>query len=478
MSGARLVSVLGLGFGDCGKGLLTDFLVRRHRAHTVVRFNGGAQAGHNVVIPDGRRHTFSQFGAGTFSAGVFTVLARPVVVHPTALLEEARVLAEAGIGDAFERLLIDARCLVTTPFHQAAGRLREWQRGAAAHGTCGAGFGETVRHALNHAEQALHWGDLSRIGSDGAARDVEARVEAIRHTLRNDHLERGEPPALASAEARAEWRCLDDSGLARRWLALARQVARRAAPGGTDAVLGRLARPGTLVFEGAQGVLLDERHGFHPHTTWSTVGTAAVEAVAAEAGHCGEVTHLGILRSHLTRHGAGPLPTEDPALSVTFAEAHNGSAGWQGRFRHGHADAVLLHYALAAVGSLHGLVVSHLDAFDRAFGLGWCTAYRAPQEAGDALLCIRDPAVPDRIVALRKSETGCLDHARRLGELLRRVEPEYDRRPPRSAAELVARVAAEAGLPVVFGIAGTSHEHVASIADNAPAPAAPISTAP
>jgi adenylosuccinate synthase len=156
----RYVSLLGLGFGDCGKGLFTDHLCGAWQAHTVVRFNGGAQAGHNVVLADGRHHTFSQFGAGSFHAGVATVLASPVVVHPTALRVEEEALRRVGVTDAFARLLIDARSRVTTPFHQAAGRLREWARGAAAHGSCGVGVGETVRQALAAPGDALRYGDL------------------------------------------------------------------------------------------------------------------------------------------------------------------------------------------------------------------------------------------------------------------------------------------------------------------------------
>jgi len=76
----RYVSLLGLGFGDCGKGRFTDHLCGELQAHTVVRFNGGAQAGHNVVLADGRHHTFSQFGAGTF-AGAATWLAQPMIVN-------------------------------------------------------------------------------------------------------------------------------------------------------------------------------------------------------------------------------------------------------------------------------------------------------------------------------------------------------------------------------------------------------------
>ncbi|WP_426114859.1 adenylosuccinate synthetase [Massilia sp. PWRC2] len=158
MDATRLVSVIGLAFGDCGKGLFVDYLCRLWHAHTVVRFNGGGQAGHNVVLPDGRRHTFSQFGAGAFVAGTCSVLAYPVIVHPGALLVEHEYLRRCGVDDALARLLIDARCRVTTPFHQAAGRLRELARGDAAHGSCGVGVGETVRHGLQHAAQILRYG--------------------------------------------------------------------------------------------------------------------------------------------------------------------------------------------------------------------------------------------------------------------------------------------------------------------------------
>src|SRR5947207_15849013 len=115
----RFATLVGLGFGDCGKGLFTDALCRRWPVHTVARFNGGAQAGHNVVLPDGRHHTFSQFGAGTFVPGVHTLLAAPVVVHPTALRVEEHFLRRAGIADALGRLTIAAGCRVTTPYHQS-----------------------------------------------------------------------------------------------------------------------------------------------------------------------------------------------------------------------------------------------------------------------------------------------------------------------------------------------------------------------
>ena len=130
--GLRAFAVVDLGFGDAGKGLLTDFLVRRTGASVVVRFNGGAQAGHNVVTSDGRHHTFSQLGAGSFVSGVRTFLSRDVVVHPTALLREAEALREKGVRGALERVAISEHARIVTPYHQALNRLRELARGPDA----------------------------------------------------------------------------------------------------------------------------------------------------------------------------------------------------------------------------------------------------------------------------------------------------------------------------------------------------------
>ena len=113
--GHRAVVVVDLGFGDSGKGTVVDWLAR-HGARWVVRFNGGAQAGHNVVTPDGRHHTFAQFGSGTFVPGVRTLLSRFMVVHPTGLLVEAAHLAGGGCPRCPRALDREPRGLVITPF--------------------------------------------------------------------------------------------------------------------------------------------------------------------------------------------------------------------------------------------------------------------------------------------------------------------------------------------------------------------------
>lgn len=433
----RYASLIGLAFGDCGKGVFTDALCRRWQAHTVARFNGGAQAGHNVVLPDGRHHTFSQFCAGTLVPGTFSVLTAAVVVHPTALLVEEQALRTLGVADAFARLLIDARCRVTTPFHQAAGRLRELR---TAHGTCGVGVGETVRHGLEHADEILRYADLAR-----PARAAQL-LEAIRLRLAGEF--RDAPRVVGEAWAQ-ELAVLHDAQLGMRWLTQVQALLREVQPASRDRVAQRLALPGSVLFEGAQGVLLDEWRGFHPHTTWSSIHTDAVEDVLADAGLPAVVTHLGVLRSYLTRHGAGPLPTHDATLTA-LPEPHNADDGWQGRFRRGHPDAVLLRYALAAAGRIDGLVLSHLDAPTAHKPLRWCEAYGIEGEGG-------------RVADLPLGERGDLAHQAALTERLTRARPLYAPQLLAHADACIEAFATASAKPVHFGACGPTHADVRAL---------------
>lgn len=417
------VALVDLGFGDAGKGKFVDAWVRASGAHTVVRFNGGAQAGHNVVLPDGRHHTFSQWGAGSFVPGVATVLAAPVVVHPGALHQEAQALARVGVGDAWQRLLIDARCRVTTPFLQAAGRLREWARGTSAHGSCGVGFGETVALSLAQPALGLRWGDLAQ----------PARALVVLRD-QQDWL-RAQWPEAPTAAARQDWALLADPEIAERWLLQAHAAWRLAPAQPPEAIATRLGRPGTVVLEGAQGVLLDEDHGFHPHTTWSRVTPAAAEAVLADLGLTPTLQRHGIVRSYLTRHGAGPFPTWDPALDC-LPEPHNADDGWQGRFRRGHPDGVLLAHAARACGRLDGLLVGHLDAVGA--GLRWCPGYHG----GTAL----PPLAPEALTAW-----------------LQRAEPVYEPG-TLTRGELLARLQQATGAPLRAWSDGPTHADVQGLA--------------
>src|SRR6266516_2642538 len=127
-----------------------------------------------------------------------------------------------------------------------------------------------------------------------------------------------------------------------------RAIAARVTITGDGHLAGLLRRDGCVVFEGAQGVLLDEWRGFHPYTTWSTTTFANAETLLAEAGQT--ATRLGVVRCYMTRHGPGPFPTEDPTLELP--ELYNRHGTWQGAFRTGHLDAVALRYAVKVAGGL------------------------------------------------------------------------------------------------------------------------------
>ena len=141
------------------------------------------------------------------------------------------------------------------------------------------------------------------------------------------------------------------------------------------AYLDKLAYESTLVFEGAQGVLLDEWYGFHPYTTWSTTTSENALNLLNEVGYEGETKKIGVLRAYATRHGAGPFVTHDEDLSRLLPDAHNNSEGWQGEFRTGWFDTVMALYALEANVGVDALAITHIDRWESIAHPKWCAGY-------------------------------------------------------------------------------------------------------
>jgi adenylosuccinate synthase len=374
----RALVVVDLGFGDSGKGLLTDYLVRTTGAPLVVRYNGGAQAGHNVVTPDGRHHTFAQFGAGSFVEGVRTVLSRHVVVHPTALLHEAAALEGKGIRDPFSRVRISEHARVITPFHQAANRLREMARGRGRHGSCGVGVGDAVEDAAAHPEEAVVAGDL-RDATRLAARAGRVRG---RRWAEIEPLVAGLSPTKRLQQER---RAFEDPGVLERWVADAARVGRLGVVVSDEDIRKALKASPTVVFEGAQGALLDEVHGFHPFTTWSCCTAKNALELIRETTPGARVERIGVLRSHAVRHGPGPLPSEAKALGAAVDE-HNRDGEWQGPVRYGWFDAVLARYALEVVGGVDALAITHADVPRRLGVWKVSSGYRLPRPPAPGLV--------------------------------------------------------------------------------------------
>ncbi len=387
----RVVLLCGLGFGDEGKGTTVEYLTEHLGAHTVVRYNGGPQAAHTVVEKD-RHHVFAQFGSGTL-LGAKTHLSRFMLVCPFRLRAEAEALVSIGVDRPLDLVSIDKESPVVTPLHKLACQIRELVR-EIKHGSCGVGVWETTRYARQFPALAPRIGDLS-----STTRMVD-KLDVLRRVLVADLREvvaeaAGTERYAAAEQSLKELEGLDLPALSRRYRdSRGRSDLGKFSVVGSDYLGGKL-RSGTTIFEGSQGVLLDETFGFHPHTTGSTTTYANAEDLLADLGFGGQRHRVGVLRSYMTRHGGGPMPTEitDPPV----AEKHNKFGQWMGGFRTGHLDFVLLRYAIQVLGGVDVLSVTHADQWD-LFGAA-CTAYQQPSPAGHLFrlngALIRGTAYPD-----------------------------------------------------------------------------------
>lgn len=290
--------VIGASFGDEGKGLVTDWLCSRG-AGAVVRFCGGANAGHTVVTPAGERHVFRHFGCGTFHE-IPTFLSQYFVCNPILFFQERDQLIELGFHPT---VYAHPDCLITTFADMLINQIKESKRGPACHGSCGIGLHETIVRSENVKELKITLGDLW----NGANR-LESQLAEI-------------------CDKYARFRiggAIDLPDACKVFLDCCRQFAECVQPAG----IGQCQDP---VFEGSQGLLLDQNNKeFFPHVTHSNTGMQNVEVLCAQAGITEKEIYY-VSRTYLTRHGAGPLPGEDPSMS--FEDNTNHTTTFQGKLR-------------------------------------------------------------------------------------------------------------------------------------------------
>lgn len=295
--------VIGAGFGDEGKGMVTAAEVIAKSSCAVVRFNGGGQAGHTVQL-NGVRHVFSHFGSGSLS-GVPTLLTRRFILNPRIFLNEKFELEEIGVST---QVFASRSCQITTAFDVAINRAVEARRRGNRHGSCGVGINETVTRSENgHSftlEQAYH---------------SEALIERILLDIRDQWV----PKRCAELGLN-----LDD--LQSVDIAAEIEVIRSAAafwnPLENFEIDGR-----HVVFEGAQGLMLDEQLGVFPHVTRSLTGVPfAIEAMN-ELGLEKNFTTMYVSRAYSTRHGAGQFVGEGNKIADTFkmVDLTNKPNDWQ-----------------------------------------------------------------------------------------------------------------------------------------------------
>ncbi len=372
----QAILIADLGFGDAGKGTITDFLAERLAAHTIVRYNGGPQAAHNVVTADGRHHTFAQFGSGTFHPRVKTLLSRYMLINPLNMLNEERHLRACGLSDALQRTQIDRRALVITPFQRALNRLREVARAAERHGSCGEGIGECMSDHLTYGDAVLFAGDLP---------DRATLIKKLHFLREAKSAELAElwPQLPATPLVQQECMLFTDNDAIEACADVYQHFSTCVELVDEAAIQAIFAQPGTLLFEGAQGVLLDENYGFTPYTTWSTTTFANAETLLQEHHYSSSISKIGVLRTYATRHGAGPFPSTDQALTQALPDQHNTWNDWQQTFRVGYCDLVATRYAKNVLGPLDYLALTHVDRLQTIPAGKVCATYQYHGEAQD-----------------------------------------------------------------------------------------------
>jgi adenylosuccinate synthase len=345
------VVVIGTQWGDEGKGAVVDVLAER--VHAVVRFQGGHNAGHTLVI-DGKKTVLHLIPSGILRPGVQCLIGNGVVLSPDALLEEMDELAQHGI-DVAERLHISSACPLILSSHCALDQARERERGASAIGTTGRGIGPAYEDKV--ARRAIRAADL--FDQDHLQDKVTALVDYHNFLLRELH-------RTDTIDAREEFDRL--SGAAERLRPLIAD---------TTELLRELHLAGrSVLFEGAQGALLDIDLGTYPFVTSSntTVGGAFS---GSGIGPKNVDYILGIVKAYATRVGAGPFPTElfdDVGRHIADVGAEFGATTGRPR-RCGWFDAVLLKRAVFT-NSLTGLCMTKLDVLDNVDSIRICTGYR------------------------------------------------------------------------------------------------------
>lgn len=293
-------AVIGANYGDEGKGLVTDYLSTPDSL--VVRFNGGAQAGHTVVTSDGRRHVFHHFGSGTFQNAA-TFLSRYFILNPILF---ARELAELGTHGLRPHVMLDRHAPVTSPYDMMLNRAVERARGTQRHGSCGMGINETIqRHAQPPFRLDLD-GVLQASGSWSCR--ASERLRAILRRIRSDYVPQRETElGVAGAVDRTCGK--DDEGVLEHYIHDVECMVGHCSVGSFQGALTSRTWQ-EIVFEGAQGLRLDmDSHDF-PYVTPSKTGMTNVLALMQSAGLRDPVNAYYVTRTYVTRHGTGPLPHE------------------------------------------------------------------------------------------------------------------------------------------------------------------------
>ena len=351
----KSVVVLGTQWGDEGKGKIVDLLTEE--ASAVVRFQGGHNAGHTLVI-DGKKTVLHLIPSGILREGVDCIIGNGVVLAPDALMEELEMLEKEGIPAA-ERLMLSEACHLILPYHVALDMAREVARGNKAIGTTGRGIGPAYEDKISR--RGLRLGDL--LDTERFTEKLKEVMEYHNYMLKN----------YFKAEEVSYEKVLAES----------LEMAETLRPMVVDVpnMLHKLRKAGkNIMFEGAQGTLLDIDHGTYPYVTSSST-TAGGACTGSGVGPKNLDYVLGITKAYTTRVGSGPFPTElFDDVGQHIAEVGHEQGATTGRDRRcGWLDAVALRRAMQ-INSITGICVTKMDVLDEVETIKICVAYELDGE--------------------------------------------------------------------------------------------------
>ncbi len=353
----KSVVVLGTQWGDEGKGKIVDLLTEK--AAAVVRFQGGHNAGHTLVI-DGEKTALHLIPSGILREGVKCVIANGVVVAPDALLKEVRALEARGVP-VMERLRLSHACPLILPYHVALDQAREVKRGNAKIGTTGRGIGPAYEDKV--ARRGLRVGDLYQPEFADKLKEVmEFHNFALTQYYGCEAVDYEETLAA----------CKD-------WAEQLKDIVVDA----VDLIHTVRENGGDIMFEGAQGTLLDIDHGTYPYVTSSNT-TAGGAATGSGVGPLYLDQILGITKAYTTRVGSGPFPTElfdDVGEHLQTKGNEKGTTTGRSR-RCGWFDAMLVKHAIR-VNSINTICLTKLDVLDGLDTIKVCVGYE--DENGKAI---------------------------------------------------------------------------------------------
>jgi adenylosuccinate synthase len=354
------VVVVGSQWGDEGKGKIVDWL--SERADVVVRFQGGHNAGHTLVI-DGVTYKLSLLPSGIVRKGRLSIIGNGVVLDPWALLAEIETVRKLSVEVSPGNLVVAENAPLILPLHRELDLAREKAAGAGKIGTTGRGIGPAYEDKV--ARRAIRLGDLADPEFLGA------RIDSL--LAHHNALLRG----LGLPEAARDVLMRELLDVAPKVLPFAGTVWKR---------LDELRREGSrILYEGAQGTLLDIDHGTYPYVTSSN--TVAAQAAVGSGQGPGAIDYvLGITKAYTTRVGGGPFPTEltdETGRALGDRGREFGTVTGRPR-RCGWFDAVLVRQAIR-VNGIHGIALTKLDVLDGMKELKVCVGYRLDGEALDHL---------------------------------------------------------------------------------------------